>query len=225
MTKDAPYQPSTDRHSGGWVFSGLVFEVIDYGLPDRRGASFDVIDDYILVLSVNSSKAAGERSRAKSLLSFALAVSTSRSRRPISTSLNFGRLSCLYPPEGLHGFTAAGRAGRLVRTFVPILEGFANAAPTSRATSLKPWVFRPRSSAAAARRWPAFDAASFSCPPALPAASRICPPVVPSVRFSSSLTGNAAATAAPAAMPARATAKGCSCTTRVIVSCKVLCAC
>ena len=84
-----------------------------------------------------------------------------------------------------------------------------NASPTSRATSFKPSVFRPRSSAAAARRCPAFEVASFNCSPALPAASRNCSPVVPRVRFSISLTGNAAATTAPAAMPARATAKGC----------------
>lgn len=74
-----------------------------------------------------------------------------------------------------------------------------NASPTSRATSFKPSVFRPRSSAAAARRCPAFEVASFNCSPALPAASRNCSPVVPRVRFSISLTGNAAATTAPAA--------------------------
>ena len=47
MTEDAPCQASTDRHSGGWVFSGLGFQIIDYGLPDRSRAGFDVIDDYI----------------------------------------------------------------------------------------------------------------------------------------------------------------------------------
>ena len=85
---------------------------------------------------------------------------------------------------------------------------------TSPATFFRPSALKPRSSAASLRRSPAFPAASMTRSPARPAASASASRVPPKVWFSSLVEGNSAATAAPAARPATATARGCSRSTR-----------
>ena len=91
-----------------------------------------------------------------------------------------------------------------------------NVLATSLATSFRPSAFRPRSSASLFSFWPTFTVACFNCPPTRSAASDARSPIGPSACLSRSVAGNAAATAAPAASPANATARGWSCTTRLM---------